>query len=189
MEIRYPEIGVCGLSCRLCPRHYAEGKSRCGGCKDKTRMAAGCPFITCAVKRRGIEFCWECSESDSCERWAGHRERGRTRDSFVCYASLEDNIASIRTAGLAEFVREQIERSALLTEMLAEFNEGRSRSYYCIAATILEPPVLRRAIESARQSAQEMDVRGRSKALHAVLDALAQERSLKLALRKRSEPA
>lgn len=184
MEICYPEVGVCGLSCRMCPHHYGASESRCGGCKDKTRMAVGCPFITCAVKRRGIEFCWECGESGSCERWASHREQGKTRDSFVCYASLEDNIASVRAAGLAKFIEEQIERASLLTEMLAEFNEGRSKSYYCIAATMLEPRALRAAIESVRQSAREMDVRARSKALHAALDALAKERSLKLALRK-----
>ncbi len=185
MEIRYPEVGVCGLSCLLCPRHYGEGESRCGGCKDQTRMAVGCPFITCAVKRRGIEFCWECGESDSCERWAGHRQYGRAYDTFVCYASLETNITLVRSAGLTAFHQEQSQRAALLTEMLTEFNEGRSKSYYCIAATLLEPSELRRAIESVRQSTEGMDVRARSKALHAALDSLAQKRSLKLALRKR----
>jgi len=45
MIIKYPEIGICGLSCRLCPRYHTESKSRCGGCKSEFRMSAGCPFI------------------------------------------------------------------------------------------------------------------------------------------------
>lgn len=57
MQVDYPEIGICGLSCRLCPSYHIEGKSRCAGCKSANRMAVGCPFITCAVKKKGIEFC------------------------------------------------------------------------------------------------------------------------------------
>ena len=54
MQIAHPEIGVCGLSCRLCPTYHTAGKSRCRGCKSHTRMAVGCPFITCAIKKKGI---------------------------------------------------------------------------------------------------------------------------------------
>jgi hypothetical protein len=184
MAIHHAEIGVCGLSCRLCPHHHTDAESRCGGCKSESRMAVGCPFITCAVKRKGIEFCWECDESDSCERWAGHREFGRTRDTFVCYASLEDNITRIARDGLDAFIEDQCEREQLLVEMIAEFNEGRSKTYYSIAATTLDPAEVRAAIESARASASGMDARGRSKVLHASLDAIANARSLSLALRK-----
>ncbi|WP_241422576.1 hypothetical protein [Candidatus Contubernalis alkaliaceticus] len=56
MKIKYPAIGICGLSCRLCPRYNTEAKSRCLGCKSEDRMAVGCPFITCAVKKKGVEF-------------------------------------------------------------------------------------------------------------------------------------
>jgi len=28
MIIKYPEIGICGLSCRLCPRYHTESKSK-----------------------------------------------------------------------------------------------------------------------------------------------------------------
>jgi hypothetical protein len=184
LEIRYPEIGICGLSCRLCPHYHTDGESRCGGCKSGTRMAAGCPFITCAVKRKGIEFCWECDEGTSCERWANHREFGTTRDTFVCYASLEDNIGSIRREGLAAFIGEQCERQSLLEDMLAEFNEGRSKTYYCVAATTLEPSELRSALTSARRTASGMGVRDRSKALHSLLDSAASARAVKIALRK-----
>jgi hypothetical protein len=184
MESLHIEVGICGLSCRLCPHHHTDSESRCGGCKSDARMAVGCPFITCAVKRKGIEFCWECDESDSCERWAGHREFGRGRDTFVCYAALEDNIATIRRAGLDVFIEEQLEREKLLVEMLSEFNEGRSKTCYSIAVTVLDPSEVRSALESARGSAEGMDVRERAKVLHALLDAAAEAHGLRLALRK-----
>lgn len=184
VEVRHPELGICGLSCVLCPRFHTDGSSRCGGCKSEDRMAAGCPFITCALRRKGVEFCWDCDEAAYCERWAKHRAAGRERDSFTCYASLESNITSVARAGFDAYIVEQHQRGLLLREMLDEFNEGRSKTYYCIAATVLEPPDLRAAIDSARQSGASSDVRERSKALHALLDETAAQRSLKLALRK-----
>jgi hypothetical protein len=185
MEIRHPEVGVCGLSCRLCPHYHAAGESRCSGCKGAMRMAVGCPFITCAVKRKGIEFCWECEDSGSCERWAGHRGYGRERDTFVCYAALEDNIAAVRRNGIDEFADEQRVREALLREMLEEFNEGRSKTYYSIAVTVLDPGDVRSALDATRrETTGEADVRMRSKSLHAYLDAVASVRVLRLALRK-----
>jgi hypothetical protein len=182
--IHHPEIGICGLSCRLCPRYHTDGLSRCGGCKSESRMAAGCPFITCALKRKGIEFCWDCDEGGSCERWAKHRAAARERDSFTCYASLEANIASVARDGLESFVAEQRCRERLLNEMLDRFNEGRSKTYYCIAATVLDSAELQAAIDAASQASGSSDVRESSKALHTLLDEAAGRRSVTLALRK-----
>ena len=147
-------------------------------------MSAGCPFITCALKRKGVSFCWDCEEGDGCARWARHRALGREGDSFTSYAALESNIALAERDGIAAFLEEQRLRERLLGEMLAEFNEGRSKSYYCIAATVLTPAELREALDSARSSA-ETDVRERSRALHARLDAAAEKRGVMIALRKR----
>lgn len=143
MEIRYPEVGVCGLSCRLCPIFHTSGVSRCTGSKGERRMAAGSPFIACTVKRKGIELCWECDESSACERWARHRAAGR-------------------------------EREGLLREMLAAFNEGRSKTFSSVAFTVLSARHVRAALEEARlEAGPEADVRARSKALHARLEAAA----------------
>jgi hypothetical protein len=184
MKPNYPNIGICGLSCRLCPSYYIDGPSRCGGCKSESRMTAGCQFITCAVKKKGIEFCWECDENSSCERWAGHRQQGQEKDSFVCYASLEANISSIIKDGLESFVETQSAREEFLCEMLANYNEGRSKSYYCIAATMLDTIDLEAVLENARGKTCGMDKREKSKNMHSLLDAVARKHSIKLALRK-----
>lgn len=180
----HPEIGICGLSCLLCPRHHTVGTSRCEGCKGENRMAAGCPFITCAVKRRGIEFCWDCDEAGSCGKWAKHRAAGREHDSFTCYASLEANISKVAHDGFESFLAEQHIREGLLREMLERFDEGRSKTYYCIVATVLDPSELRSSIDEASQTSDSSDVLVRAKALHALLDEAAGRRSSRLALRR-----
>ena len=184
MIFEYSRIGVCGLSCMLCPRYQSEGKSRCFGCKTESRMGAGCPFITCAVKRKGIEFCWDCEDGAICEKWKKHRESGQKHDSFKCYQKLEEDISFVRKNGIEAFEKVQKQRKELLKEMLQEFNEGRSKSYYCIAATVLEIDELKRALDEARECFREMDSKGRSGSLHSILDKVAGQKGYYLKLRK-----
>jgi len=58
-------------------------------------MSAGRPFITCAIKKKRIEFCWQCKENKTCDKWRKHREFSKQLDSFICYQKLEDNVAFI----------------------------------------------------------------------------------------------
>ncbi|MCW4031658.1 MAG: DUF3795 domain-containing protein [Candidatus Bathyarchaeota archaeon] len=184
MRIKYPAVGVCGLSCRLCPWYHSKGKSRCEGCKSKFRMTAGCPFITCAVKRKKLEFCWDCTEKENCKKWQKHRDAGKKFDSFTCYQKLEDNIAYIQKNGLDNFDRLQKRREQILKEMLQEFNEGRSKTYYCIASTVLEIKELQAALKQAKKAPKELDLKGKARFLHAILDNLAERKHYFLKLRK-----
>ena len=68
--------------------------------------------------------------------------------------------------------------------MLNGFNEGRSKSYYCIAATVLELDELEEALSQAKEESGGLDVRARSKALHRILDEIASRRGYHLRLRK-----
>lgn len=181
---RFKEIGICGLSCRLCPAFFRTGESRCGGCKSEERMRVGCAFIRCIRDKPGIGFCGECRQNKGCEKWAKHREASKKGDSFVCYQGLERNIAFIKKEGLAAFEKAQKGRQALLERMLEGFNEGRSKTYFCIAATVMEPEELEGALDQARRASASQDLEGRSRALHAALDAIAVRKKYLLKLRK-----
>jgi hypothetical protein len=181
---KFKEIGICGLSCRLCPAMYRDGESRCGGCKSPERMKVGCTFIRCVRDKPGLEFCGDCRESNGCQKWAKHRAASRKGDSFVCYQRLERNIEDIRRDGLLAFENVQKRRQALLVQMLEGFNEGRSKTYYSIAATVMEPEELKRALDEARRASTGLDLEGRSRALHAALDAVASRKKYLLKLRR-----
>jgi len=147
-------------------------------------MGAGCPFITCALKRKGIEFCWDCKIHETCEKWRKHRESGKKADSFMCYQKLEEDIACIQTNGVNEFEKMQKRREHLIQEMLREFNEGRSKSYYCIAAAVMEPEELKEALDEARTHSAGFDTKEKSRVLHALLDEIARQKHYYLKLRK-----
>ncbi len=183
MQFKYPAVGICGLACRLCPSYHAQGESKCGGCKSAYRMAVGCPFITCA-KKKGVEFCWECDERESCERWRAHRAFGQKHDTFVCYQKLEANIAFIQQNSVQEFERTQKTRERLLDEMLDGFNEGRSKTYYSIAATVMQAQELKNALAQAKQQATGLELKDRARVLHMLLDEIAAHKRYVLKLRK-----
>jgi len=147
-------------------------------------MSAGCPFITCAIKKKEIEFCWQCKENETCEKWRKHREFSKQVDSFICYQKLEDNVAFIQKNGVNEFGKVQKTRENLLKEMLQEFNEGRSKSYYCVAATILEIEELEDVLTKAKKKSTGLEVKDKSKVLHSMLDELAGRKDYYLKLRK-----
>jgi hypothetical protein len=147
-------------------------------------MAVGCPFITCAVRKKGIEFCWDCEENKTCEKWKKHRKAGKKIDSFKCYQKLEEDISFIQKNGISEYEKIQKNREHLLKGMLRDFNEGRSKSYYCIATTVLDIKELKEAITIAKKRADGLDMKEKSKVLHTILDDIAQTKNYCLKLRK-----
>lgn len=183
-KVKFAEIGVCGLSCRLCPNYHMHTQSQCLGCKSKDRIAVGCPFIACALRKKGIEFCWDCEEKRTCEKWKKHREAGKRYDSFKCYQTLEEDISFLEEYGAAEFEKQQKIKEQLLKRMLADYNEGRSKTYFCIAATVMKTEELQGALQKAETESGGLDIAGKSKELHRILDEIAESRGHSLKLRK-----
>lgn len=149
-------------------------------------MAVGCPFITCAVKKKGVEFCWLCDEQDTCEKWKAHREYGKCFDTFKCYQKLEHDIHKIKTDGVDEFVDEQRTREKILIKILSKYNEGRSKTYYSIACTVMEIAELESVIAEAMKTANNLNLKERSFLLHQLLDKVAKQRNYILKLRKKA---
>jgi hypothetical protein len=164
--------------------YQTDAESRCRGCKSESRMAVGCPFITCAVKKKEIEFCWDCKENKTCEKWRKHQETGKKVDSFKCYQKLEDDIVFIQKNGVVEFEKAQKMRERLLKEMLREFNDGRSKSYYCIAATVMDIGELNEALTKAKKESFGFEMKAKSKIFHSILDEIAKQKKYYLKLRK-----
>ena len=72
----------------------------------------------------------------------------------------------------------------MLGSFLAEFNEGRSKTLFCIAATVLEVGELESALEKARTNSKGLDIKGKSEVLHSLLNEIAEKKNYSLKLRK-----
>ena len=68
--------------------------------------------------------------------------------------------------------------------MLQNYNDGRSKSYYCIASTVLKIAELKDALTKAAAQSKNLQPNEKAKVMHAILDSLAKEKGYLLKLRK-----
>lgn len=150
----YPTIGCCGLDCGLCPRFYTVGHSRCPGCAgpDFFNKHPSCSFITCCVKKKNLEVCAQCPEFP-CPKFKTERQYQQMKESssYPPNRKILANLNFIKKHGLKKFVQQQNKRIKLLEKMLNNFNDGRSRSFFCRAAALLDMKNLEKSLNWAAQ--------------------------------------
>lgn len=177
---KFPSIGACGLDCGLCPRFYTTGPSRCPGCCgiDFFKKHPTCSFITCCVRKKGLEVCatcpdFRCTKFKSEEGYATMKESS----SYPPARKILSNLDLIREKGIAEFAAEQGNRMSLLASMIANFDDGRSRSFYCRAAALLLTATLEKSLHEALQesgSAAIVDIKKKARILRNILNKAAE---------------
>ena len=111
-------------------------------------------------------------------------------DSFISHKPALPNLNRIREAGLETYLEEQRERRLLVEHLLANYNEGRSMSFYCAACALMPPALIRQAIgEMERMLASEQvdgsNLKAKAKAMRAVVQDLASKTGIDLKLRKK----
>jgi len=163
----------------LCPRYYTIGPSRCPGCcgPDFFNKHPSCSFITCCVKKKKLEICAECSEFP-CKKF---KDAGKY-DSFLTYRKVMPNLGFIKEHGIRKFITKQEKRIKLLEILLKYFDDGRSKSFYCIAATILPIKSIEKSLNEVEQSD---DNKTRARALKKSLNKIAVKEGIELKLRKK----
>ncbi len=145
-EKAFPEIGCCGIDCGLCPRHYTTGASRCPGCGAPGffEKHPACGVLSCCVAKHGGEVCADCGDYP-CKRFdrAGH-------DSFVTHQRMAGNLIDIQSRGMDVFLAQQQQRITALEYLLGDADDGKSKSFYCLACTLLPMDELEAAVDAVR---------------------------------------
>ncbi len=184
---KYPLVGVCGLNCGLCPRYYTEGVSRCPGCCGPGfwEKMPGCGFITCCVRKKGLETCAECASFDDCERIARLLDSAKSKDSFLSHRPIKANFSFIREHGIEEFARLELEKQEFLKYLLANYDEGRSKSFYCTSCQLVPLDKLREALKEAEaEISQNTPLKDKAKTVRALISRMAESLGIDLRLRK-----
>ena len=188
----YPTLGCCGLDCGLCPRYYTVGASRCPGCAglDFFNKHPSCGTITCCVKKKGLEVCAQCDEFP-CSKFASWLDKLTIEDSFVTHQKIKPNLYFIKQQGLERFLEQQAKRIKLLERMLQDFDDGRSKSFYCIATTLLPVAELETLINEAEhkikgEKVKADDTKTKAKILRELLNGFAAKGGVELKLRSKS---
>jgi len=188
----YPTVGVCGLDCGLCPRYYTVGPSRCPGCcgPEFFNKHPSCSFITCCVKKKNLEVCAECSEFP-CSKFKSDEEYQQVKESssYPSYKKVMTNLNFIKEHGIEKFIGQQKKRIKLLETMIANFDDGRSRSFYCKSASLLDLANLENSSDKAIQKIKKdnikpNDTKAKAKILKGILSGIAFKEGVELIKKK-----
>jgi hypothetical protein len=184
----YPTIGVCGLDCGLCPRYYTAGPSRCPGCcgPDFFNKHPSCSFITCCVKKKNLEVCAECSDFP-CSKFKSDEEYQQLEESssYPSSKKIMPNLDFIKEHGIEKLIGQQKKRIKLLGTMIKNFDDGRSRSFFCRAATLLDLTSLESSLVAASKKIKtdnivSNDIKTKAKILKSILNEISFTKGVQL---------
>jgi hypothetical protein len=183
----FPTVACCGLDCGLCPMYYNKGSSKCPGCcgPDFKNKHPSCSIITCCVKNHNFETCAECNEfpCSKIDKWDKY-------DSFISHRVSLSNLRLIQEIGLEKFFAKQQKRIKILEILLENFNEGRSKTFFCLATALLTIEDLEKALEESNKKISEGDLelknlKVKSLLIRENLNKIAKHRLIELKLKKK----
>lgn len=180
----YPLFAACGLNCGLCPRYHTDGASKCPGCAGESFAAKhpSCGVLSCCL-RHGLEYCYLCDEYP-CKKYNG----ADAADSFITHRHQLRDLAKVSKIGLEAYQAELNEKVAILEDLLENNNDGRRKSFFCVALNLLELPDIKDVL---RQIAAETKPGHSAKEKAAIaarlFQAMADQRGVSLALRQKEK--
>lgn len=95
--------------------------------------------------------------------------------SYPPYRKLIPNLDFIKEHGIQKFIENQTKRIKLLENMIEYFDDGRSRSFYCRVAALLDAKSIERSLDEATKkiemdNIQSNDIRNRARILKGLLN-------------------
>ena len=125
----YTLFSLCGLNCGLCTMHLDNYCPGCGGGAGNQ----SCAIARCSQQNGGIEYCYFCQEYP-CEKYNGIE----VYDSFITHRNQLKDFEKVKKIGMDFYKSELAEKVELLKYLLANYNDGKRKSFFCIAVNLLE---------------------------------------------------
>ena len=95
-----------------------------------------------------------------------------------------ENLEYIKNNGIEQFLENQKERMNILSDFLSNFDDGRSKSFFCISCTLLPLDKLMKASEFALKI-DNIELKEKNKRLKEYLTKIAGELNIELKLNKK----
>lgn len=181
----YPLFSACGLNCGLCPRYHTNGESKCPGCAglDFLTKHPSCGVLSCS-QRHGIEYCFQCDES-LCQKYDG----ADSYDSFITHKNQIKDLHKAKKIGMDAYKSELNEKIEILEDLLENYNDGRRKSFYCIAINLLELEDIKFVLKQITDEIKPTDTKNKKAATAVRLfKTISEIRGISLQLRKKSKP-
>ena len=181
---KYPQFSACGLNCGLCPRYHTAGTSKCSGCAGEGFLEKHpkCGVLSCS-QRKEIEACYQCDEFP-CKKYDGAEQS----DSFITHLNQLKDMEKTKNIGIDAYLKELDEKISILKRLLANYDDGRRKSFFCTALNLLE---LQNVNEVAEQiefdTHPEQPIKERAMIASQLFQAMSEKQGISLKLRKKAK--
>lgn len=179
----YALFSACGLNCGLCPRYQMNGKSKCPGCagKDFLTVHPSCGVLSCS-QRRGLEYCFQCEEYP-CKKY----DNADLWDSFITHKKQFNDMEKAKI-NINDYKLELDKKVEILENLIANYDDGRTKSFYCIAVNLLDLKDIIYVLKQIEDETKPNDTK-KQKAAIAVqhFNCLAKKHNIELELRKKQK--
>lgn len=171
-------FSLCGLNCGLCPMFLNKNCPGCGGGEGNQ----SCKIARCSLEHGKIEYCYEC-EKYPCEKY----QHIDDYDSFITHKRRKADLERAKNIGIEQYNHEQQEKAQIFSYLLSNYNDGRRKTFFCVAVNLLELPELQEAIKQiqANDELPSLPFKGQCLYVVEVLQKIAERRNIKLKLIKK----
>ena len=122
-------FSLCGLNCGLCPMHLGGHCPGCGGGEGNQ----SCKIARCSLRHEKPEYCSHCWVFP-CEKYENIDEF----DSFITHRNQKRDLRKQQKIGAEAYRAEQEEKICILKWLLQNCNDGRKKTFFCVAVNLLE---------------------------------------------------
>ena len=129
-----------------------------------------------------MEYCFEC-KNYPCEKYSHIDEY----DSFITHKRQKADLERVQNIGIKQYNLEQQEKIQILSHLLANYNDGRRKNFFCVAVNLLELSELQEAMKQIQQNDElsVLSVKEQCSYIVDILQKIADRRNIKLKLVKK----
>ncbi len=168
--------GYCGLYCGLCVKFQSRAKSRCPGCRV-AESSAYCSIYNCATKKKAVDSCATCGELPSCKIFQ--------RREVLTWPTVKVNLDSVAGIGLEAWLEDEKQKRVVVEELLENYNDGRSMTFFCKSVSRIPLGLVRDAIRQVEVATRagdldKRDIKGKAGTIRSILQEIADSHGISL---------
>jgi len=171
-------FSLCGLNCALCAMRTDGYCPGCGGGDGNQ----GCSIARCSIAHGSFEYCSEC-ENYPCPKYNGITQF----DSFITHRHQLSDMEKMNRLGIDAYRVELEQKSQILKYLLDNYNDGRRKTFFCLAVNLLDLSDSENAVRQIKERiAREMTVKEKSSVAVSCFEAAAKEKGIALRMNKKT---
>lgn len=169
-------FSLCGLNCGLCSMHLDGYCPGCGGGEGNQ----SCKIARCSLQQEPIEYCSRCQKFP-CEKYEGIDEF----DSFITHRKRMKDFEKLEAVGTEAYQAEQEEKVEILKFLLENYNDGRKKTFFCLAVNLLELSDLNMVLKQIKSDKEADSLKERAVKAAELFQAMADQRGIILKMRRK----